>query len=173
MNRSLLSLIALASLLSACSSPAPTTAQAPAPARAIPTGTRTTTWGERPSYDQSGHYFMLSGRPSVNAFNATITFDVLVNPDGTVQDVALLSSTGNEKFDRRILARFKDARYTLKLDPADPAPHVVRQTVEFKTASSDQRHDQRHLDTTNYTSMGPQPPPAAPPASYSYSTSRP
>jgi TonB family protein len=172
MNRCLLPLIALASLLSACSSPAPTTAQAPA--RAIPTGTRTTTWGERPSYDQSGHYFKLTGRPSVNAFDAKITFDVLVNPDGTVHDVALLSSTGNAKFDGRILARFKGARYTLRLDPADPAPHVVRQTVEFKTASADRGHDQRHIDTRNYSGAGPQPPTSGPPAgSYSYTTTRP
>jgi len=158
MTKRLLPLLALTLLLGAC-----TTTQTSDQSPPIRTGTRATAWGELPTYDQRGHIFDLPGRSPVNAFDATLTFDVMVNADGTVHDVALLKGSGNDNVDRQTLARFKKAHYTLKLGPADPAPYVVQQTVEYKTAST---YTSRGIDPALQKNLsGPKPP------TQSYSTS--
>ena len=135
MKRTFLPLFALTVLLGACSS-LQTGARYITPPAPIPTGTRATAWGNLPTYDQRGHYFVnLSGRPLVNAFDATVVFDVLVQRDGKVQDVSLRQSSGNENVDRQTMARVKTARYTMNLGPDDPAPYVVNQTIVYRTDS--------------------------------------
>ena len=159
MKRSLLPLVALTVLFGACTT-TQTSDQRAAPIR---TGTRATAWGQLPTYDQSGHYFQQVGRPPVNAFDATVAFDVMVNADGSVHDVALLQGSGNDHVDRQTLARFKKARYTMKLSPTDPAPYVVSQTVVYKTAST---YASRGIDPAQQKDLsGPKPP------TQSYSTS--
>lgn len=131
-------LLVLTCLLGACSSFSPLRhAQATLPPRpAQLAGSKVTVWGERPSYDQGGHHFRGLGRPTVNTFDFKLTLDLLVNPDGSVHDVAIFESSGNPSLDRRVAARFKDAHYSLRLAPDDPAPHVVRWTIDFSKYNS-------------------------------------
>lgn len=152
MKRYLLALITLPVLLGGCSSPNQSVSQ-----RVIPTGTVTSSWGERPSYRQYSHHFDLTGRHPVNAFDSKVDLEVLVNADGTVQDVAILESSGNAMVDRVTVARFMGARYSLKLEPTDPAPHVVRQLIEYKTESSMKAADRWYIDATKYSDLGPLP----------------
>jgi TonB family protein len=161
MKRYLLPLIPFAFLLGACSSTLPTPAGKLA---AVPTGpavrieNRLTAWGEMPSYEPKGHFFQGLRAPGGGASSLTgeVTLDFLINPDGTIQDSAIFSSSGQPKLDRAALARFKHARYTLRLGPDDPAPHVVRLTVGFK-AEPDRGREPIPKGFQDYKGAGPQP----------------
>lgn len=155
-----LTVFALTCLLSACSTSTPTASNraAPPPGPAIPTGTKVTAWGELPTYDAEGHRFKNMRAPYAGRapLNGKATLDLLVNPDGTVEDVAVFESSGNAVFDRAVCAQFEKARYTLKLGPDDPAPYVVRLTIVLQSGT-DAGESQIPINMTNYSQLGPQP----------------
>jgi hypothetical protein len=163
----ILPLLALACLLGACSSFSPVrhTQAAVPPRPAQLAGYKVTVWGERPSYDQLGHSFRGLGRPTVNTFDSKLTLDVLVNPDGSVHDVAIFESSGNASLDRRVAARFKHAHYSLRLAPDDPSPHVVRWALDFAKYNSPDLHPSADLAHNNLNGSGPVPTFAGPSSS--------
>ena len=146
-------LSALALLLCACSSFQSSSAFArrsvPPPVRAE---NKLTAFGEFPSYDPTGQYFKphATRRGYEVVHDGRVVVDVIVNADGTIQDAAIVESSGNPEFDETALRLYKHSRYSLRLTRADPAPHVVRQ--EF---ISHNRTASAHIDTTNYRTMGP------------------
>jgi TonB family protein len=133
MKRLLLPLIALAFLVGACSSQPKTAAHPPGVPPKV-TGKRTTAWGELPTYDGAGHYFTHIKRPRMpGALDApkSVTLDIVVNADGSVEDATVTASSGDLVLDRTALACLIGARYTLKLAPDNPAPFVVQTTWKF------------------------------------------
>jgi TonB family protein len=166
MKLTLLPVFALALLLSACSTSSSNSVQAPT-GPAIPAGNKVTQWGELPSYEPAGHHFSGVTAPHLGPLqvNGELKLDLLVNPDGTIQDIAIFESSGDKVVDQIAASAFKKARYSLRLSANDPAPYVVRLTMGLKTTSVQNGHDQRYIDTRNYSSAGPTPP------TQSYSTS--
>lgn len=156
-----LALIAACLLLAACSSfqpPQPLTSALVEPVRAA---NRVTVWGEFPSYETTGHYFRLDNRRHrLTGLNGHAVVDVLVNADGTIRDAVIFESSGSPELDALALRLYKHARYSLRLAPGLPAPHVVRQ--EF-TVRDHEREPPLRLDATNYRDLGPNvTPPAFP-----------
>ena len=136
------SLLALPLLLGACST-AYTTARAPGPwSHPTPPAVRladaNTYFGERPSYDLKGQYFDRVSWPNqrVFALDGTATLDLLIDRDGLVQKAAVVVSSGNAAIDQSATNMYWHALYSLKLGPADAAPHVVRMTVDFRRFAS-------------------------------------
>jgi TonB family protein len=151
-----LPLVALALLLGACSSSTPTAANhvAPPPGPPVRGSTKVTAWGELPSYDARGHYFKDMRAPNGGPYNGKVTLDLLVNANGTVEDVAVFESSGNAQFDRAAADQFKKAQYTLQLGPDDPAPYVVRYTIVNRINDTG---SQIPANMTNYSQLGPGP----------------
>jgi TonB family protein len=123
-------LLASSVLLGACSSfqsPASTAKSTVPPA--VRTDNKITTFGEFPSYDPRGQYFKLftTLREYELGLSGRAVVDVIVNADGTVQDAAIFESSGHPEVDQMALRLYKNARYSLRLSPGDPAPYVVRQ----------------------------------------------
>ena len=134
MKRILPPLLALPLLLGACSSAYRSSAQLPAPP-AVRTADLDTAWGKRPSYDQKGQYFYpvkpradhLRDEPG----SGGAVVDVLVNRDGTVQSLALVTSSGDRQSDGLAVEVLRQSRYSLILPPEQPAPYVVRHKFNF------------------------------------------
>jgi TonB family protein len=176
MKSHLLPILALSLLLGACTTRISTSARTDT-RPAISAGTKVTKWGELPSYEAAGHRFTKVHFQYFQFDNTTdaLQLDLLVNQDGTVRDVAVLERSDNPELNKAAAAAFRNARYSLKLSPDDPAPHVVRFTVGFLMieGTSSPRSD-GDLYGSSLGSLGPQPdysPP--PPPTYSYSTSTP
>jgi TonB family protein len=148
MKTKLLPLLAVPVLLGACSSLTQNTAQLPKTPAPIRIADRDSAWGERPSYDPKGQYFIVSFKgPPAGRDMATegaghsgiATVDVLVGRDGTVEDVVIASSSGDKTVDNAAMRICRNSRYSLQLGHDDPAPYVVSQKVGLKitvTASS-------------------------------------
>ena len=139
MNRSLLPLAALALLVGACSSTQSAQRQnvRPLPARA--SGTAETRWGTLPTYTGNhGNPLVLDpARIPVSPSTFKVQADLLVERDGTVRDVFLLSSSGFPEVDAAVTAEFKEARSRLVLASTDPAPYVIRYTLARQVAVAD------------------------------------
>lgn len=141
MKLPILLFVALSFVLGACSS---LRSPAPVAKRIVPPAVRAenivTAFGEFPSYDPRGQKF----KPFSDRRNTEIdlrgraVIDVIVNADGSVLDVAIVESSGNPAYDEMALRLFRNSRYSLRLSPGDPAPHVVRQ--EFVTKSHATAH---------------------------------
>ncbi len=134
MKTPLLPLVALSLVLGACSSAqSHKTAAKPATPPPVRTENKVTAFGEFPSYDPRGQHFKLytQRREYEVGLNGRAVVDVIVNADGTVQDVVIFESSGNDDYDQMALRLYKNSRYSLRLAPGDPAPYVVRQ--EFVT----------------------------------------
>ena len=127
-------LLALPLLLGACSSFTWDSAWHPVPPPAVRIADRLSAWGEQPSYEGKGQYFYHMSRPFSHqyALNGITILELLVNRDGTVQKMAVVSSSGDISTDRMALSMYWHARYSLPLGPDDAAPYVVRETVVFK-----------------------------------------
>lgn len=125
-----LPLLALSLLLGACSSAqSPKSATNPGTSPAVRTENKVTALGEFPSYDPQGQHFKLytQRRAYEAVLEGRAMVDVIVNADGTVQDVAIFESSGDPSFDQMAIRLYKNSRYSLRLAPDDPAPYVVRQ----------------------------------------------
>jgi TonB family protein len=137
MKLNALLLLALSLVLGACNSIRPAAQHSvPPPVR---TENKVTAFGEFPSYNPRGQSFKLftSRRDSEIGLTGRAVVDVIVNADGTVQDVAIFESSGKPSYDEMALRLFKNSRYTLRIAPGDPAPYVVRQVfVTSANASS-------------------------------------
>lgn len=125
---------ASALLLGACSHLNSARALFPPPPAPVRLADRSTNWGPQPSYDGKGQYFyhMLRPRSRDYVLNGITILELLVNRDGTVQKMAVVSSSGDSATDQVATEMYWRARYSLSLGPDDPAPYVVRQTVVFK-----------------------------------------
>jgi TonB family protein len=145
-----LALLAACLLLAACSTP--TTSTGPA----VRAGNKVTRWGELPAYEPNGHRFEGVGSPDVGRVlaNGVVQLDLLINADGTVEDVAIFESSGDPRVDKAAATAFRRARYTLKLGRDDPAPYVVRFTMTLKTEAP---APVSRIDMTDYSKLGPQP----------------
>lgn len=145
-----MTLLALGLVLGACSTP--TTSTGPA----VRAGNKVTQWGELPTYESHGHRFEGVRSPPVGRMlvNGTVQLDLLINADGTVEDVAIFQSSGDPRVDKAAATAFRKARYTLSLGPTDPAPYVVRLTMGMKSGAPDPAD---RIDMTNYSQLGPQP----------------
>jgi TonB family protein len=144
MKRLLLVLPALSLLLSACSSVNQITARSSAAPAPIRVADRDSAWGLRPSYDAKGQSFDLSRRNLARhrmaikddvPIEGTATVDLLVDREGTVQDAAIVSSSGDRHVDELAIMLYRNARYSLHLKAEDPAPYVVNQTVTLRLSS--------------------------------------
>ncbi len=142
--------LALGLVLGACSTP--TTSTGPA----VRAGNKVTHWGELPSYEPHGHRFEGLRAPNLGQLiiQGVVQLDLLINADGTIEDVAVFESSGDPRLDKAVADTFRKARYTLKLGPSDPAPYVVRITMGLKTEAPDPAN---RIDMTNYSQLGPQP----------------
>lgn len=189
MKSSLLVFLGLPILLGACNASTSTSAYIDT-SLAVSAGTKDTKWGLLPSYEPAGHRF--TGVSAAN-FGAAmrrrdtvlpltvfgvldtavaLKLDLLVNPDGTVRDVAIFESSSNPVLDKAAAAAFKNARYSLKLSPVDPAPHVVRLTMGVRIVANAGSHGL--VNSSSLGSLGPQANYSGPPpANYSYSTTTP
>jgi TonB family protein len=146
-------------LLGACSSVNSASDPLPTPPPAVRITDSTTVWGKRPSYDPKGQYFIQVAAPNLHMWvrllthNVAATLDLLVNRDGTVQDAAVVESSGDPKTDVAVMAMYRHARYSLPLGPDAPAPYVVRQRFVSKgdanagTAFFDENPDRYHANT--------------------------
>lgn len=134
MKRLLPPLLALPLLLGACSNMNSDGARFPVPPAPVRIADRSTNWGPQPSYDGKGQYFYHMSRLSSHEYmlNGVAVLDLLVNRDGTVQKMAVVSSSGDISTDQMATGMYAHARYSLPLGPDDPAPYVVRETVVFK-----------------------------------------
>lgn len=153
-----LSLLALSLLLGACSSlkyQPVTRAEPPPPVRE---GTKVTFWGEMPAYEQQGQYFRYRYVPrSVNRdLYGVVTVDALVNADGTVHEATVFESSGNPEIDQIAEGMVQSAVYSLRLNPGDPAPHVVRRQIVVNNSKERYRAGPG-VDTANNKLSGPQP----------------
>lgn len=174
MKRLLAPLIALAFLAGVC----PATAKPTRQLSPESLGTRSTAWGVLPTYNVSGQRFTFARRPRPpgDSFALwTVTLDVLVNADGSVEDATVTTSSGDPGADFAALASFIGARYSLQPGDNYPAPFVVQQKLIFTQGSV-----QRPSYTTEHRMFAPQgsmPPSgsqyyqASPFTSGSYSTS--
>jgi len=102
------------------------------------TGLCASPWGDLPTYTQPGPP-ALAQMPrggSQPDYDGSVVVDILVNRDGTVRDVAIVKSSGNDAVDDAALARARAFRYLAKIHPDDPAPYVVPAiTIRFSGAS--------------------------------------
>jgi hypothetical protein len=150
----LLPLFALTLLLGACSSINPASARHPTPPVPVRLANRATIWGEQPSYDEKGQYFVNVIVPKLHVLvpDGTTTLDLLVNRDGTVQKTAVVASCGNRTTDLSVAAMYGKARYSLPLGPDGPATYVVRQTFSFKVVGStkDSAYGPNDYTSTDY-----------------------
>ena len=165
MNTRALPFFALPFLLGACSGVMQTTAQMPDAPAPVRVADRDSKWGKRPSYDDSGQYFVMSGRNlmhnlmdyGTNApIHGTPTVDVLLNRDGTSRAALLVQSSGNDAVDAVAVDLLRHARYSLRLGPDDPAPYVVRKTLALRIPATG-RAGHTLVDTSDLTGSGPQP----------------
>ena len=103
----------------------------PAPVRVA---ARSSVWGEIPSYRGKGQSFQFPDQvtPTDISGSGRVAVDVLVNRDGTVRDAAIVRASGEPSADKRVVALYRAAHYSLQLRPDDPAPYVVRQTVVLR-----------------------------------------
>jgi TonB family protein len=145
-------LVSAALFLGACSTPTTRISQADNNP-AVRSSNKVTKWGELPSYEPQGHHFEGLKFPHFGnrEIRAEAKLDILVNPDGTVQDVTIFESCGDPSLDRALAATFKNARYSLQLGPNDPAPYVVRFTMGLKTEAG----DTRPINLANHSNAGP------------------
>jgi len=128
------------------------------------------------SYERGGHPFNKLSVASIESSTAggVVKLDLLVNQDGTVRDVAILESSSDPSVDHATAAMFKKARYSLKLAPEDPAPYLVRFTMDLRMVRTAGRDGHGFGDSSSVASLGPRPGYySPPPTSYSYSTSTP
>jgi TonB family protein len=159
MKRFLPPLLALPLLVGACSSVSssvyPSSAQLPTPP-AVRTADLDTAWGKRPSYDHKGQHFYPVKQPRINFRNlpgsGTAVVDVLVNRDGTVQDLKLVTSSGNRQSDLLAVEVLRNSRYSLDLTPELPAPYVVREkffinVTQVDAPSYDNGYNNGMIDT--------------------------
>lgn len=165
MKTKLLSFFALPVLLGACSSISQPTAQLAKTPPPVRIADKDSAWGKRPSYDDRGQYFVLSGRDLANRSRGlvgdtplagTATVDVLVNRDGTVRATKLVESSGMDEVDGLVVGMLQHGRYSLRLEAGDPAPHVLRRTISFNIPAV-RTSEHASVDMTDYTAMGPQP----------------
>ena len=148
MTRSLIFLAPLAFLAGACSStksahntpPPPAQAAAPKTLPAQPAGTLLTAWGELPTYRAEAkgiempfnlNYGYPLKFPEELRVGDTTVVDVLVDRDGSIRDVKLITSSGFDTVDRFVINRFAGAQSLLEIAATDPAPYVVRQTFRL------------------------------------------
>lgn len=96
-------------------------------------GTVRTAWGVLPTYNVSGQRFTFARfpRPSFALHFRTVTLDVLVNADGSVEDATVTTSSGDPIADFTALACFIGARYSLQPGDSYPAPFVVQHKLDF------------------------------------------
>jgi TonB family protein len=131
MKSPILPFAALSLLLGACSSLKyrPVTRVEPPPP--VLEGSKVTFWGEMPAYEQQGQYFRYRYIPrSVNRdLHGVVTVDAMVNADGTVHETTVFESSGNPEIDQIAEGMVQSAVYSLRLNPGDPAPHVVRRQI--------------------------------------------
>jgi hypothetical protein len=145
-----------------------------APAAASPNSTRTlspesletrrTAWGVLPTYNVSGQRFTFARipRPSLALHFRSVSLDVLVNADGSVEDATITTSSGDPIADFTALACFIGARYSLQPGDSYPTPFVVHQKLEFgpqviPSSPTTSTFTDRHMGP--FASM---PPPGAP-----------
>jgi TonB family protein len=151
MKRILPPLLTLPILLGACSTAYRSSAQLPE-SPAVRTADLDTAWGKRPSYDQKGQYFYpvkpradnLRDEPG----SGGVVVDVLVNRDGTVKYLALVTSSGSRWLDGLAVEVLRESRYSLILTPELPAPYVVRHKFNFYTGTED--HDTSYSSGNGY-----------------------
>ena len=147
MKSKLLPLFALPFMLAGCNHVIVTQVpQTPAP---VQLASRATAWGELPTYDRKGQFFVIGAPPVSRNFPAdgTVTIDLLVNRDGTVRAAKVTESSGDMNADRAAIDLYRNARYTLKLADSDPAPYVVSQTVVLNLMAQDR---ESFRDSTDY-----------------------
>jgi TonB family protein len=154
-------LLAIFAIQSGCSSfkpPQPLSSASEKPVRAA---NRVTIWGDFPSYENTGHYFRLDNRRHrIKGLNGRAVVDILVNADGTIRDAALFESSGSPEVDALALRLYRNSRYSLRLAPGLPTPHVVRQDFIVR---DHEREPPLRIDATNYGTLGPNvTPPAFP-----------
>jgi TonB family protein len=139
MKRRLTVLLALPLLLGACSSFTRSIAQRPEAPAPVRLADRASAWGELPSYDQAGQFFEFSVyvSPSALSGDGTVSIDLLVDRDGSVQEAAIVSSSGHRQADDIAMMLYRNARYSLRLGDGDPAPYVVSQTVVLSSVARD------------------------------------
>jgi TonB family protein len=170
MKTSLVPLLAVSLLLVGCST-STSTVSYPNTSPAVVKDTR---WGRLPSYERVGSLMsgLRSSHPSVveNAGNA-LKLDLLVNPDGSVREVAIRESSRNPSLDRAVAAAFDNARYTLEHTSVDSTPYVVRLTLEYPGVVRASTPRAGHV--LDLRGQGPRPDYSGPPISYSYSSSDP
>ncbi|WP_164976096.1 energy transducer TonB [Oleiharenicola lentus] len=154
-------LLAIFVMQSGCSSFKPPQPLSSASEEPVRVANRVSIWGEFPSYETTGHYFRLDNRRHrMKGLNGRAVVDVLVNADGTIRNAALFESSGSPEVDALALRLYRKSRYSLRLAPGHPAPHVVRQ--EF-TVRDHEREPRLRLEATNYGALGPNvTPPAFP-----------
>jgi len=149
MTRSLIFLAPLALLVGACSSPQTSQKAQPVPAQRA--GTFATLWGDLPTYTtgyKANPLVLNSPRlltPAADYYRGE--FDLLVERDGTVRDVAIRQASDFPEADQAIAAQFQAARSRLVLAPSDPAPYVIRYTLVRNTELV-----QARIDTPLYAS---------------------
>ena len=126
----------------------------------VNTGTRSTAWGELPTYDGTGQSFayardlrfpFVPSRPT----SVSVTLDVMVNADGSVKDATVTGGSSDPAFNYTILASYIGARYSLQLGPDYPAPYVVQTKIEFHVPPA-------FSDTFGPGRFDSMPPPGAP-----------
>lgn len=162
MKTPLLPLVALSLSLGACSS---LRSPPPVAKRIVPPAVRTenivTAFGEFPSYDPRGQHFKLYAerRDSEILLKGRAVVDVIVNADGTVQDVTIFESSGDDAFDEMAIRLLKNSRYSLRVKPGDPAPYAVRQEIAsnggpLNTADGNQLSSDINSKYSDVTPMG-------------------
>jgi TonB family protein len=70
------------------------------------------------------------------SLNGITIIELLVNRDGRVQKMAVVSSSGDAATDQMAMSMYRNARYSLTLTPDAPAPYVVREIVVFKDVAA-------------------------------------
>jgi TonB family protein len=134
MKRLILPLMALTFLAGACSS-TPKSATKPS---LESLGTRSTAWGVLPTYNVPGQRFAFVRLPRLNEDSFTpksVTLDVLINADGSVEDATVTTSSGDPMTDFAVLASFIGASYSLQPGDDYPAPFVVQQKMTVNPES--------------------------------------
>jgi TonB family protein len=96
-------------------------------------GMRTTAWGVLPTYNISGQRFTFKRFPRATLFpdERSVTLDVLINADGSVEDATITTGSGDSAADVAALSSFIGARYSLQPGENYPTPFVVRQKMTF------------------------------------------